>query len=448
MNNLEIALAYLKRGVSVMPLWSPEMIRNNPERFKGKLEKKFQENSEKEIPLSNDEVYKKLFIDLCKSPVLYTWKEYQARLPTVEEVTQWFTENPFANIAIITGKISNLVVFDLDSQKAMEYATERGGFPKTPRSKTGKGSHIFMKYPGIGHIGNQVKKELTIDIRADGGYVVAPPSIHGSGGQYQWEEGASIFDLEPTECTGWMLEYLRGISNQSSENKKDKEPKAASRNERNESEKRQPQDMWVEVIRSGCSEGERNQTATRLIGHFLKKGIDESEAWELIITWNLKNKPPIDLNELRKTFESVKVMESKNDHRSIIEIDSLLDNPQLLIKEYEENYVRIPFAGTNLAILEKRMNGGLIGGRLYVLGGIPSSGKTVLANNMADNICLNGTPVLFFSYDDGRTELRYRTLARLGELRIQTFNLKSQPKIRGVLQCPSYKEGHGFEIYY
>ena len=56
------------------------------------------------------------------------------------------------------------------------------------------------------------------------------------------------------------------------------------------------------------------------------------------------------------------------------------------------------------------MNGGLIGGRTYVLGGIPSACKTALANNMADNICLNGHPVLFFSYDDGRTELRYRYL--------------------------------------
>ena len=58
------------------------------------------------------------------------------------------------------------------------------------------------------------------------------------------------------------------------------------------------------------------------------------------------------------------------------------------------------------------MGGGLLGGRLYIPGGIPSAGKTLLVNNMADNICLAGNPVLFFSYDDGRDELRKRTLAR------------------------------------
>ena len=47
--------------------------------------------------------------------------------------------------------------------------------------------------------------------------------------------------------------------------------------------------------------------------------------------------------------------------------------------------------------------------------------KTVLTNNIADNICLNGHPVLFFSYDDGRTELRYRTDCRFSGFDIEEF---------------------------
>jgi replicative DNA helicase len=83
----------------------------------------------------------------------------------------------------------------------------------------------------------------------------------------------------------------------------------------------------------------------------------------------------------------------------------------------------VPFAAGNLlSIMESKMNGGLIGGRTYVLGGIPSSGKTVLTNNIADNICLNGHPVLFFSYDDGRAELRYRTYCRFSGFDIEEFN--------------------------
>jgi len=438
MNNLEIALSYLKKGISVMPLWSPEMVRSNPSKgFLKKLEEKVKENSESENPTSKEEIYKKLFIDQCKSPVLYEWREYQKRLPTLEEVTRWFTENPSANIGIITGKVSNLIVFDLDSKDAEMYAQSRGGFPITARVKTGKGCHIYMRHPGI-ETNNRINRQLKIDIKADGGYVVAPPSIHGSGVQYQWEEGYSIFDLEPAECTPWMLGYFKGITGESFEHKKDENQKAVS-NKATDSKKKEPQTEYAQILKNGCREGERNQTATQVIGHLFKMGMDQTEAWEIITMWNQKNKPPLDLHELRKTFESVKAMELSNDNHGI-EIGGLLDNPHLIIKEYEENYVRIPFAGTNLVTLEKRMNGGLIGGRVYVLGGIPSSGKTVLGNCIGDNICLNGNPVLFFSYDDGRAELRYRTLARLGQMPIQSFNLKSQPKIRELCKDPQIKK--------
>ncbi len=440
MNNLEIALSYQKRGISVMPLWSPEMVRTNPSKgFLKKLEEKIKDNSESENPLSKEEIYKKLFIDQCKCPVLYEWKEYQERLPSMEEVTRWFTQNPSANIGIITGKVSNLVVFDLDSEEAEKYAKNLGGFPVTARVKTSKGWHVYMRHPRV-ETSNKINLKLKIDIKADRGYVVAPPSIHGSGNQYCWEEGFSVFDLEPAECTSWMLDHFRGIVVESSEGKKEEHRKAASSNKSRDSEKKEPQTEYPQILKNGCIEGERNQTATRLIGHFLKKGIDESETWELITTWNLKNKPPIDLSELKKTFESVKVMESKNDHRGSVEIDSLLDNPQLIIKEYEQSYVRIPFGGRILTSLEKKMNGGLIGGRFYALGGIPSSGKTCLANEIADNICLNGIPVLFFSYDDGRIDLRYRSLARICEKSIETFNVNSQTEIKDLCNNPEIKK--------
>lgn len=432
MNNLEIALAYLKKGISVLPLWSPEMVKKNPSKgFLKKLEEKMKENSESENPISKEEVYKKLFIDQCKSPVLFEWREFQKRLPSVEEVTQWFTENPSANIGIITGRVSDLVVFDLDSEEAEKYAQSRGGFPVTAQVKTGKGHHIYMRHPGI-ETNNRINRQLKIDIKADGGYVVAPPSIHGSGIQYQWEEGASIFDLEPAKCTPWMLEHLQGITAEPLVKKGNEASKAMFENQRKRTDKKDSESPYVEILKNGCNEGERNYNATRLIGHLLKKGIDESEVWELTTIWNLKNKPPIDLNELKKTFESVKAMESKNDHRSIIDIDCFLDNPQKVIEEYEQNYVRIPFGEKNLISLEKRMNGGLIGGNVYGLGGIPSAWKTGLVNNITDNICLNGIPVLFFSYDDGRIDLRYRTLARFCEESIETFNVNSQRGIRDL----------------
>ena len=184
MSNKENALSYLKQGLSVIPVTSPQMI--SPD------------TPEKEM------------IEKCKRPLI-SWKDYQTRLPTEEEVCQWFDQYPNANIGIVTGKISNLVVFDLDSTDAVEYAEAEGGFPDTPKVKTGKGYHVYMRHPGF-EIRNSVNKKLDIDIRADGGFVVAPPSIHGSGRQYQWEPEFSIHYIKPAACKPWMIEYLQNIS--------------------------------------------------------------------------------------------------------------------------------------------------------------------------------------------------------------------------------------------
>ena len=157
------------------------------------------------------------------------------------------------------------------------------------------------------------------------------------------------------------------------------------------------------------------------------------------VNWNRNHKPPMDLHELKKTFDSVKRMELESAPKPI-DIGRFLDNPEKIVKEYEENYVRIKFGGDNLSLLEKKMNGGLVGGRLYILGGIPSSGKTGLLNNIADNICLNDAPVLFFSYDDGQAELRYRTFARFGEISIESFNLKTYSKIKTLYENPQIRK--------
>jgi len=87
------------------------------------------------------------------------------------------------------------------------------------------------------------------------------------------------------------------------------------------------------------------------------------------------------------------------------------------------------------------MNGGLIGGRLYILGGIPSSGKTAIVNNLADNICLNGFPIMFFSYDDGADELRYRTYSRFTGFDIERFNQNKVPQsdIKAILGSEKIK---------
>jgi hypothetical protein len=397
MSNKENALSYLKQGLSVIPVTSPQMI--------------------------SPDAPEKEMIEKCKRPLI-SWKDYQTRLPTEEEVCQWFDQYPDANIGIVTGIISNLVVFDLDSEDAVEYAEAEGGFPDTPKVKTGKGYHVYMRHPGF-EIRNSVNKKLDIDIRADGGFVVAPPSIHGSGRQYQWEPGFSIHDIKPTACEPWMIEYLQNISSPDKQ-KPTPEPAVNPPQDNSGTRNNDSETLYSELLKNGAQEGMRNQSATSLTGHLFAKGLAADEVWSILMLWNSKNTPPTDHGELQKTFESVRRLDTQNKTECKEDKDydilDYLDTPEKVAAEYDEQYVRVPFALNLLSNMESKLNGGLVGGRLYVLGGIPSSGKTVLVNNIADNICIFDYPVLFFSYDDGRIELRYRTFSRFSGSDIEQFN--------------------------
>jgi archaellum biogenesis ATPase FlaH len=435
MTNLETALAYLRKGISVIPLYSPEMIKRRPPKsYTEGLQKRMEENARSESPLPEEDIRLNLLIEYSKKP-LVPWTEYQKRLPTEEEVNQWFTTNPEANIGIITGKVSNLVVFDLDSEEAERYAEEEGGFPETARVKTGKGYHIYLKHPNF-EVRNNVNKKLAIDIRGDGGYVVAPPSLHGSGRRYSWEEGYSLFEIDPAPCTPWMADYLKELAATKEKPLKEIAVMINERDPETETKK-----TYGEIIEKGCLQGERDDTATRLIGHWFECGMGEKEIWEMARVWNEKrNKPPLAENELKKTFESVKKMDSRNKEKdSKIDVSSFLDDGKKVSAEFAQSSIRVPFAGNNLACLERRMNGGLAGGRLYIFGGIPSSGKTVLLNNIADNIALNGYPVLFFSYDDGRLELLNRSLARFTGHSIEDFNLGTIQEMETLCNLPPVK---------
>jgi len=120
---------------------------------------------------------------------LVAWEEYQTRRATLDEIQAWWTKWPDANVGIVTGAISGLIVIDLDTPEAKEKLKELVAdfdFAKVPRSRTGKGWQLFFKHPGV-TIPNRAGIIPGLDVRGDGGYVVAPPSIHPNGKTYKWE---------------------------------------------------------------------------------------------------------------------------------------------------------------------------------------------------------------------------------------------------------------------
>ena len=149
----------------------------------------------------------------CQSPGKHpvgSWKQYQIRRRTADDVRDCWLRLPFANVGIVTGAISNLIVLDIDDMTALD------GFPELqlavdaqtgPAATTGRttgGRHLYYRHPGE-PLGNFARKLQGIDGRADGGFVVAAPSIHASGRSYAWEQGRSCATLlteAPPEVLG------------------------------------------------------------------------------------------------------------------------------------------------------------------------------------------------------------------------------------------------------
>lgn len=118
-----------------------------------------------------------------KTP-LVPWQEYQSRLITKAECEKWWGEYPDANIGLVTGKISNLAVVDLDGTEGIESGRSLG-LASPVGVRTGNGKQLYYRHPGD-TVCNAVKKYPGVDVRGDGGYVVAPPSIHPNGKSYAW----------------------------------------------------------------------------------------------------------------------------------------------------------------------------------------------------------------------------------------------------------------------
>jgi len=120
---------------------------------------------------------------------------------TLDERTieNWWSIWPDANIGIATGTESGLLVLDVDD--GGEDALVGLALPDTVEQVTGSGGrHLLFNRPSGDHYKTMTRIIPGCDSRADGGYIVAPPSRHLSGNLYQWEgssdpfEGAAVAD--------------------------------------------------------------------------------------------------------------------------------------------------------------------------------------------------------------------------------------------------------------
>lgn len=211
-----------------------------------------------------------------KRPYMTNWLQYTRTRPGRALIDSWFNNLAGAGVGLVTGRISGVVVLDVESWCPTPVEELLKKYPTNMIARSGGGGvHLFYSYPqNVGKISNRVGIFEGADLRADGGFLVLPPTMHPSGNRYEWIKrgipGAfpmAFLDLESRSATsneGWITEALRGVS-----------------------------------------EGGRNDTCARLAGYFFKKGLNSDIVEALLMEWNEKNDPPLPVSEVRTTIKSI-----------------------------------------------------------------------------------------------------------------------------------------------
>ena len=290
---LEYALDYADRGMSVIPVHSVSK--------KGKCSC----GSAK-----------------CSSPGKHPrvrWQDKEYKAMTRRSIREWWDKYPDSNIGIVTGEVSGIMVVDIDGKEGMDSLRDRGFEPHTqmtPRVISGgNGLHLYYAYqklPGVKTRANVLHK---VDIRTDGGMIVAPPSVHASGNEYEWVAGFDIVDIQPINLDiSWM-------------NEEDDEGRILVLNE----------SKFTKVLR-GVSEGNRNETCASLAGHFLSVGLPLDEVMVILENWNEQNDPPMPHRDVEICVHSIARKDSRPDYGSETEI---IDGISKILKMKIDRVIRV-----------------------------------------------------------------------------------------------------------
>jgi putative DNA primase/helicase len=247
-----------------------------------------------------------------KKPLNKSWQHLQKTQPTEVEIRAWDQAWPGANVAIITGAVSGLVVLDVDGPEGIETIKQKH-LPPTPCASTGNGFHYYFKHPGF-EIRNFVRKAPGLDLRGDGGYVVCPPSIHASGRQYEWCPGLGLDEVDLAEMPEWLVELVREPATSTEASNID----------------------WEQDIVAGG----RNDALTKRAGSLLTK-MPAAEALTMLLAWNQAHcNPPLANAEVQIIVESIASKEAtKPTRKSDTEAFGLTDmgNAKRLVSRHGEN---------------------------------------------------------------------------------------------------------------
>ena len=276
------------------------------------------------------------------------------------KIRAWWQAEPQANVAIRTGEGSGIIVLDVDPRNGGEITLEvlideHGELPDTVEAFTGGGGrHLLFEHPD-GYVKGDSKGNVLgagLDIKADGGYIVAPPSLHVSGRRYVWEASSGPDDVPVAPLPGWMLDKIKVT------------PKTRSVTS--------PVDWRI-------PKGQRNSTLTSIAGTIRRKALDADEIEPMLQAVNrTRCKPPLTEDEVSRIAQSVARYPPD---ASAFAVPSPMAPEQIgvLVSEVEREHV------------EWLWHGRLALGKLTVIDGDPGLGKSALYCDMAAYITTGRT---------------------------------------------------------
>ena len=188
-------------------------------------------------------------------------------------IRAWWRRWPDANIGILTGPESGILALDVDGKQGEEslidFERRCSHLPDTYTVRTGGGGqHLYFLWPEGANVRNSASRIAPgLDIRGQGGYVVAPPSLHASGARYEINESAIL----PALCPGWLLSLVQ-------------EPQGA--------EARQSAPAAGPVVCAQISAGGRTPTLSSLIGKLITQGVPADGIEAAALALNRTFSPP------------------------------------------------------------------------------------------------------------------------------------------------------------
>lgn len=247
-NLREAALNYAKRGWAVLPLYCPS--KNG-----------------------GCDCGRQSCASLGKHP--RTFDGVKSATTNLKVIAEWWNKWPNANIGIATGINSGLVVIDVDGDIGREFLRGKN-LPRTIVSKTGRGEHHIFCAP-TNQLKNRIGMAPQVDFKGEGGYFVAPPSVHANGTQYSWMAGCGPDEEDLAELPNWLHTLLSGT-----------EP------------------IVFQTIDGFIYEGRRNHHLASAAGTARRGGLSEGTILEATLAENrARCRPPLGESEVRGIVQSI-----------------------------------------------------------------------------------------------------------------------------------------------